>query len=174
MKSALEKFMCITPESLSYSRYNSDVEQQKTYQMLLKTLYSLTSLYTTLKVQSSWSQGCFVCSSLRSYAMLEYPCGVMDKKYRIYDIYNGGSLHNNISKKTKLILLYQHLFICCWRYMFRPLCWVIIRSIIIQALVLELCLNSICSYNFYIHNLNLKLKLKLKIKIAQKYLQYIL
>jgi hypothetical protein len=31
MKSALEKFTCITPDSPSYSRYNSDVEQQKTY-----------------------------------------------------------------------------------------------------------------------------------------------
>jgi hypothetical protein len=73
--------------------------------------------------------------------------------YKIYDIYNRRSLHNSISqKKTNETLWYQHLFIRYRRNMFRPLHWVIIRHMIIQALVLELHFNAI-----WIHIVSYKL-----------------
>jgi hypothetical protein len=58
-----------------------------------------------------------------------------------------GEVNATLSQsKTKQPLWYQLLFIRCRRYIFRPLHWVIIRRMIIQALVLELHFHAIWTH----------------------------
>jgi hypothetical protein len=52
--------------------------------------------------------------------------GACNVRY-IYIVYITRAVYITIFLKRK-ILLYQHLFIGCWRYMFRPLYWVIISQ----------------------------------------------
>jgi hypothetical protein len=124
--------------SLSHkSRYEISGGTMKSSAFWAATPCSLLKVY--------WCFGGMYCLHLQAWRVILIICILLCVIYRIYNVYNGEVytimfLKNKTNTNVSTLVLF-----CCWRYMFRPLYWAIIRRTMLLVLVLELRLISIWS-----------------------------